>query len=66
VKSGSSYLGQSDARVHFGVGRTAALDRLEVVWPSGETDVVDGPPLNHIITIVEGQGLTEQSPFASQ
>ena len=36
VKSGSSYLGQGDLRVHVGVGDAARIDRIDVRWPGGE------------------------------
>ena len=36
VKAGSSYLGQHDLRLHYGIGRAAAIERLEIRWPAGE------------------------------
>ncbi len=62
-KSGSSYLGQNDTRVHVGLGQAAEIDRLEVRWPSGVTDTLSRVPVNSIITITEGQGLTKRTPF---
>ena len=35
VMSGSSYYSQNDLRLHFGLGRAAKVDRLDVAWPSG-------------------------------
>ena len=35
VKSGSSYLGQSDLRIHFGVGEATRVERLDIRWPTG-------------------------------
>jgi hypothetical protein len=63
VKAGSGYLGQSDHRVHFGIGGATRIDTLEIRWPSGAIDVVRNPPVNHIVAIVEGMGLTRQTPF---
>jgi hypothetical protein len=40
VKAGSSYLGQGDTRVHLGLGVAAGVDRLEVRWPTGVTEVM--------------------------
>ena len=37
VKSGSSYLSQSELPVTFGVGRRDQIDRVVVSWPSGAT-----------------------------
>jgi hypothetical protein len=35
IAGGGSYLSQSDLRAHFGMGRAARADSLEVFWPSG-------------------------------
>jgi hypothetical protein len=66
VKAGSSYLGQNDVRVHFGLGQAAQADRLEIRWPSGKTDVIRNVPANEIVTAVEGQGLTTRVRFAGK
>jgi hypothetical protein len=63
VKAGSSYLGQSDIRVHFGLGRASQIDQLEVRWPAGGTDVVRNVSVNQILTIVEGKGVTGRAPL---
>ena len=63
VTSGSSYLSQNDMRAHFGLGAAARADQLEIVWPSGRVDVVKDPPVNHVITVSEGQGETGRAPF---
>lgn len=53
VKSGGSYLSQSDLRVHFGLGAATTVDELEIRWPSGRVQTESGIPANQIITIVE-------------
>ena len=35
VKSGSSYLSQSERTVTFGLGEEAAIERARLEWPSG-------------------------------
>jgi hypothetical protein len=37
VKSGSSYLSQSELPVTFGVGRRDRIERVVIAWPSGAT-----------------------------
>ena len=37
VKSGSSYLSQSELAVTFGLGQRDSAQRLVVEWPSGVT-----------------------------
>jgi hypothetical protein len=65
LKAGSSYLGQNDLRVHFGIGRATAVDRIEIRWPAGGMDVVRAPAVNTIITVVEGEGIVTRTPFAA-
>ncbi|MEO8255730.1 MAG: CRTAC1 family protein [Acidobacteriota bacterium] len=57
VTAGSSYLGQNDRRVHFGLGQVAVADRLEVRWPSGRSERFENVPANQVITIKEGNGI---------
>ena len=39
----SGYLAQSDLPLYFGLGEAEAADRIEVTWPTGETQVLEGP-----------------------
>jgi hypothetical protein len=64
VKAGSSYLSQNDTRQHFGLGPAARVDRLEVTWPGGRTDVLTNIAANQNITIREGEGIVARAPFA--
>ena len=63
VQSGTSYLGQNDLRVHFGLGQAARADRLEIRWPSGATETVENLPANQVYTVREGKGVVERMPF---
>jgi enediyne biosynthesis protein E4 len=64
IKSGSSYLGQSDLRAHFGLGASTSIDRMEIRWPSGRVERIDAPPVNQIITVEEGKGIAKRAPFS--
>ena len=66
VRAGSSYLGQHDLRVHVGLGDATIIDRLEIRWPSGGTEVVEGQAANAIVTVTEGQGVTGRLPLAGR
>lgn len=55
VRSGGSYLSQSDLRIHFGLAMAESTD-IEVQWPSGVVDKLDNLAVNRIVTIVEGKG----------
>jgi hypothetical protein len=63
VKAGSSYLSQSDLRVHFGMGQAARADQLEIRWPGGAVEVIKDVDANQILTITEGSGITGRTPF---
>ena len=63
VRSGGSYLSSSDLRVHFGLGAATQVDRLEVRWPSGQTDVASGVPSDRIVVVKEGHGVIETRAF---
>ena len=51
-------------RVHFGLGAATKADRLEITWPDGRVEVIENLPVNHVITVREGQGETRRVPFA--
>src|SRR5262249_5834517 len=42
AKGGGSYLSSGDRRLLFGLGTAERIDRLTVVWPSGQTRQWDG------------------------
>ena len=53
VKTGSSYLSQSELPVHFGLGATTQVDRLTIYWPSGKRQVLENIPANQRLTVIE-------------
>ena len=63
VKAGSSYLSQHDTRVHLGLDQANAVERLEVYWPSGTTEVFRNVPANQILTVREGSGIVARRPL---
>ena len=66
VKSGSSYLSQSELPLTFGLGKPEANKTviLEVVWPSGQRDSVPNVKANQFVTIQEGKGIISAQPIA--
>ncbi len=57
IRSGGSYLSQSDLRVHFGLGTATKIDTLEIHWPSGATDVVKNIDADKFYAVLEGKGI---------
>lgn len=56
VISGGSYASTSDPRLHFGLGDAAAVDSIEVRWPSGAKEKFTAPKADQIVTLTEGKG----------
>jgi len=50
----------------LGLGGAAGVDRLEIRWPNGRTEVLEAVPGGQIVTITEGRGITGRTPFAPQ
>jgi hypothetical protein len=53
VKSGSSYLSQNDLRLLFGLGTRNKVDRVEIRWPTGKEQVLEGVPLDRYTRVIE-------------
>jgi hypothetical protein len=57
VRSGGSYLSQNDLRIHFGLGSHERLDRVEILWPSGETETINNLAADRFYAVKEGAGV---------
>jgi hypothetical protein len=57
VRGGASYLSQNDLRLHFGLGKAAVVDSVEVLWPSGAVEKFAGVAADKIYMLVEGKGI---------
>ncbi len=64
VRSGSSYLSQNDPRLLFGLGSNAKADRVEVRWPSGLVESIEGVEARRLLVFTEGKG-AKVLPLAS-
>ena len=53
IKSGQSYLSQSELIAHFGLGANEIIPELNVYWPSGEISTLQNIKSNQTITIKE-------------
>ncbi len=54
VRSGGSYYSQNDLRLHFGLDQAVKADTIQIVWPSGSTDVLHDLAANHLYVVEEG------------
>ena len=57
VKSGSSYLSQSELPLTFGVGKRDRIERIVVTWPSGRTDEHKNVVTGRAYECVEGRDI---------
>jgi hypothetical protein len=46
VSGGSGFCSQNDRRLHFGLGRVSAVERVEVRWPSGKVQTIAAPAID--------------------
>ncbi len=51
VRSGASYLSHNDLRLHFGLGEREKVDSVEVWWPGGGTERLEGVEVNRQVEI---------------
>ena len=63
VQAGASYLSQNDMRLHFGLGQGERVERVEVRWSRGETELVSGVAPGHVVTVTQGKGVTASLPY---
>jgi enediyne biosynthesis protein E4 len=54
VASGRSYNSQSDLRVHFGLGAATKVDKMEVRWANGKTQIYPINAVDQFVTIAQG------------
>jgi hypothetical protein len=46
VSGGSGFCSQNERRLHFGLGRVTAVDRVQINWPSGRVQTINSPRIN--------------------
>jgi len=63
VKTGSSYLSQSELTLTIGLGNTTKVGGIEVTWPTGRTELLPGIAGDQSITIAEGKGVVRSTPL---
>jgi hypothetical protein len=64
IRSGGSYISQSDFRLHFGLGKAVSAN-LSIQWLDGKTENFPAVAAGEIVTIQEGKGIVKKQPFTS-
>jgi hypothetical protein len=65
LRSGSSYLSQSELILTFGLGAQTKADAIEIQWPSGQVDKVSNVNAGQMVTIQEGKGVTGNRTYSA-
>ncbi len=66
VRSGGSYLSQSDFRVHFGLAKATRIDSVEIRWPSGKVETAKNFAADHFYAVLEGSGVVDSERIRPQ
>ena len=53
VTGGSGFCAQNQRRLHFGLGSDPRIEKAEIHWPSGKTQVIDKPSPGQIFRVKE-------------
>jgi len=56
ARTDGSYVSANDPRVLVGLGASASVDRVRVVWPDGSAEEWSGVGVNRWTTLIEGTG----------
>ena len=56
LRSGSSYLSQSELLLTFGLGTQTQAETIEIQWPSGQVDKLSNVNAGQTVTVQEGKG----------
>jgi hypothetical protein len=65
VTTSSGYLSASDRRLHFGLAGDAAIDRIEIRWPSGIQQVLRNQKGDKELVIEEPAQSDSAKPVAA-
>jgi hypothetical protein len=66
MRSGSSYLSQSELVLTFGLGPNAASSAVEITWPGGARQTLENVAADQTITVTEGRGITSSRPYSKR
>jgi hypothetical protein len=53
VTGGSGFCSQNQRRLHFGLGKNPVVEKVEIRWPSGKTQVLDKPSPGQLYKLKE-------------
>jgi hypothetical protein len=63
LRSGSSYLSQSELILTFGLGSSSKVESVRIEWPSGKVEELSNVAAGQTVTVEEGKGIVSARPF---
>jgi enediyne biosynthesis protein E4 len=66
VRAGGSYNSTNDSRVHFGLGESSTMSRVQIDWPSGLKQEFTNVQADSFYEITEGQLIKKKSALPSR
>jgi enediyne biosynthesis protein E4 len=66
VRTGSSYLSQSELPLTFGLGGAAATDEASIEWPGGQQEKIGPLRAGRAYVATQGKGITDDRALAGQ
>ncbi len=63
LRSGSSYLSQSELVLTFGLGAQTKADSVEIQWPSGQVENLSNVNAGQTVTVQEGNGIVSARAY---
>ena len=64
VKTGSSYLSQSELPLTFGLGSASTIKSAKVTWPGGRIEALGELPVDQLLTVRESAGVVSRVPLS--
>ncbi|MDP9161202.1 MAG: CRTAC1 family protein [Acidobacteriota bacterium] len=65
LRSGSSYLSQSELVLTFGLSGKTKADSIQIEWPSGQVDKLSDIHAGQTVTVQEGKGIVVSRAYGS-
>ncbi len=56
VISGGGYASQNDLKMHFGLGEATKVDKIEISWANGKSEIVNVNAVDRIWTVTQSKG----------
>ncbi len=56
VISGAGYASQSDLKLHFGLGEATKVEKVEISWANGKSEIVNINAVDRVWMVTQGKG----------